>query len=265
MEIAFAILKAALVMGGIGLLFGVVLGIAAKVFHVDKDERIGMILQVLPCANCGGCGYAECSAYAEAVVKGNAKAGGCPVGGEECTKKVADIMGVETEAFVKRVARVRCVGNCENAPVKYDYKGVESCLAAARVAGGPKNCEFGCFGVGSCAKVCPVGAISVKNGVAFVNETICIACGKCVGVCPKRIIELVPADSEYYVSCSSKAKGAAVTKVCSVGCIGCGLCAKVCENEAISIEDNLAKIDPEKCVNCGLCSEKCPRKVIVKY
>lgn len=265
MEMFIAIVKAALAMGGIGLLFGVVLGIASKVFHVDKDERVGMILQVLPCANCGGCGFAGCSAYAEAVVKGDAPANGCSVGGEECSKKVADIMGVETGSYVKKVARVRCAGNCEQAPVKYEYKGLKNCYAAMRVAGGPKNCEYGCLGIGSCAQVCPVEAISVKNGVAFVDETKCIACGLCVNTCPKHIIELVPATSEYYVACRNKSKGAAVTKVCSIGCIGCGMCVKVCENDAITIEDNLAKIDPAKCVNCGLCSDKCPRKVIVKY
>ncbi len=259
------ILKAVAVMGGIGALLGIILGIAAKVFHVDKDERVGMILQVLPCANCGGCGYAGCSAYAEAVVKGNAVAGGCPVGGNEVSQKVADIMGTTAISCEKKVARVRCVGNCTQAPLKYEYKGLKNCLAAARVAGGPKNCTYGCFGIGSCADVCPQGAISVKNGVAFVNETKCIGCGLCVKTCPKSIIELVPPESEYYVACSSKDKGNVVTKICSVGCIGCGICVKACENEAITVEDFKAKINPEKCINCGLCSEKCPRNVIIKY
>lgn len=259
------LLFAALALGGMGLIFGIILGIASKVFHVDKDERVGMILQVLPCANCGGCGFAGCSAYAEAVVKGTAQPGGCSVGGPDCTKKVADIMGVEAETSGRKVARVRCLGNCENAPVKYDYVGVDSCFAAARVASGPKNCTYGCFGIGTCTQVCPVGAISVKNGVAFVNETICISCSKCVNACPRGIIELVPADSEYYVSCASKAKGVEVTKSCGVGCIGCKMCEKVCENGAITVEDNLAKIDYSKCTSCGLCSEKCPRKIIKKY
>ena len=260
-----AILKAALVMGIIGLLFGIILGIAAKVFHVEKDERIGMILQVLPCANCGGCGFAGCSAYAEAVVKGAAPVGGCPVGGAQCAEQMADIMGVKGISVEKKVARVRCVGNCNVAPVKYDYIGIDSCFAAAKIAGGPKNCTYGCFGIGTCTQVCPTGAISVKNGVAFVNETKCIGCSKCVNACPRKIIELVPEGSEYFVACSSEAKGPEVMKVCEAGCIGCKLCVKVCENEAVTVENNIAKIDPEKCVGCGLCSEKCPRKVIVKY
>lgn len=260
-----AMLISAAVLGGMGAIFGIILGIAAKVFHVDKDERIGMILQVLPCANCGGCGYAGCSAYAEAVVKGNTGVGCCTVGGDECSKKVADIMGVGHTSSEKMVARVKCIGNCTNAPAKYDYIGIDSCLAAARVAGGPKNCTYGCYGIGSCAQVCPTKAITVKNGVAFVNENLCIACKKCISVCPKGVIELVPAKSEYTVSCSSKDKGAEVTRVCGVGCIGCKMCVKACPNEAISVEDSLAKIDYTKCVNCGLCSEKCPRKVIEKY
>ncbi len=259
------ILKAALVMGGIGILLGVILGIASKVFHVEKDERVGMILQVLPCANCGGCGYAGCSAYAEAVVKGNAVAGACPVGGSEVSQKVADIMGVEAPNCEKKVARIRCAGTCTQAPLKYEYKGLKSCLAAARVAGGPKNCTYGCFGIGTCADVCPNEAISIKNGVAFVNETKCIGCGVCTQVCPRGIIELVPPHSEYYVACSSTEKGNVVNKICSIGCIGCGICAKACPNEAITVEDFRAKIDPKKCTSCGLCSEKCPKNVIIKY
>lgn len=260
-----AILIAAAVLGGMGLFFGILLGIAAKVFHVDTDERVGMILQVLPCANCGGCGYAGCSAYAQAVVDGKAKPGDCSVGGEDCSKKVANIMGVESGTFEKKVARVKCSGTCTDAPVKYDYIGVDSCLAASRVAGGPKICNYGCLGEGSCAKVCPVGAISVKNGVAFVDETKCISCGKCVNTCPRKLIELVPAKSEYFVSCNSKDKGVIVTKACGVGCIGCKMCVKACESEAIEVEDNLAKIDTTKCIGCGMCSEKCPRKIIKKY
>ncbi|MBQ3053834.1 MAG: Fe-S cluster domain-containing protein [Clostridia bacterium] len=260
-----AILLAALVLGGMGVLFGIILGIASKVFHVDKDERVGMILQVLPCANCGGCGYAGCSAYAEAVVKGTASPSGCIVGGETCVSKVADIMGVQATTKEKKVARVKCGGNCFEAPAKYEYIGVQSCVSAARIAGGPKNCEYGCFGLGSCAKVCPADAISMSNGIAYVIESKCVACGLCVSTCPRRIIELVPASKEYTVVCNSKAKGAKVTKVCDVGCIGCKMCEKACPNGAITVEDNRAKIDYTKCTNCGLCSEKCPRKIIKKF
>ncbi len=258
------ILIAALVLGGMGLLFGVILGIASKVFRVDKDERIGMILQVLPCANCGGCGYAGCSAYAEAVVKGTATPGGCPVGGAETSEKVSEIMGT-TATFEKKVARIKCVGNCDVAPPKYKYTGLSSCTAALKVASGPKNCTYGCLGIGSCADVCPMDAISIKNGVAFVNENKCIGCGKCVEVCPRRVVEIVPASSEYMVACRSKDKGPAVKEVCEAGCIGCGICSKVCESQAITVEDFLAKIDPKKCTGCGLCSEKCPKKIIQKY
>ncbi|MDP4118625.1 MAG: RnfABCDGE type electron transport complex subunit B [Bacillota bacterium] len=258
------ILVAALVIGGMGLVFGIILGIASKIFRADKDERLGLILQVLPCANCGGCGYAGCSSYAQAIINGDAKSNECIVGGTKCSTKISSIMG-SNDHFEKKVARVKCAGNCDVSPVKYDYVGIDNCSAALKIASGPKNCTYGCLGVGSCVKVCPQNAISINNGVAFVKESLCIGCGKCVNICPRKLIELIPAKNDYTVTCSSESKSSEVTKVCEIGCIGCRMCVKVCEYGAITIEDNLAKIDPEKCVNCGLCSEKCPRKIIKKF
>ena len=70
-----------LIIGGMGLLFGALLGIASKVFAVKVDERVPKILDVLPGANCGGCGFAGCADYANALVRGGVKANMCPVGG----------------------------------------------------------------------------------------------------------------------------------------------------------------------------------------
>ncbi len=252
-----------LVIALLGLILGLFLGISAKKLAVEVDPREEQILEALPGANCGGCGYAGCGACASAILKGEASVNQCPVGGEEVSGKIAAIMGVEASDSVKMRAFVKCSGNCDKANTDYKYTGVEDCMMAGFVpGGGPKSCSYGCLGFGSCVKACPFDAIHVVDGIAVVDKEACKACGKCVEACPKHLIELVPYDSKYAVGCSSKDKGPDAMKVCSVSCIGCGLCKKNCPNEAIEIENFLAKIDYDKCINCGTCKEKCPKKAI---
>lgn len=256
------IIAAVLTLSVLGLFFGVLLAISSKVFAVEQDERIPMITECLPGANCGACGYAGCSNLASAIAEGKAPINACVVGGNESMEKIAEIMGKEKTEAVKQVAYVRCRGG-NNASKKFNYQGLEDCNAALRVANGPLDCTFGCIGLGTCAKTCPYGAITIENGVAFVHDEICVGCGQCVAKCPRNIISIVSADQKYYVGCNSKAKGAEVRKVCNAGCIGCMLCVKNCPYEAISVVDNLARIDYSKCQNCGKCAEVCPRKIII--
>ena len=258
-----SILAAVLTLTVLGLLFGLLLAVGSKIFAVEQDERIPMVQECLPGANCGGCGYAGCANLAEAIVNGEAAVNTCPVGGAEVAQKIAEIMGVEAGETIKMTAYVRCSGG-NNASRKYDYVGAIDCLAAMKVAGGPLECTFGCLGYGSCAKVCPNDAISIVDGKAVVNSDACIACGKCVGACPRNIIAIVPANNKTHVACVSKAKGGEVRKICQVGCIGCGICVKNCPHEAITVVDNVARIDYSKCQDCGKCAEVCPRKIITK-
>ena len=257
------IIAAVLTLTVLGLLFGLLLAVGSKIFAVEQDERIPQVQECLPGANCGGCGYAGCANLAEAIVNGEAAVNTCPVGGAETAQKIAEIMGVEAGETVKMTAYVRCSGG-NNASRKYDYVGAIDCLAALKVAGGPLECNFGCLGYGSCAKVCPNDAISIVDGKAVVNSDACIACGKCVGACPRNIIAIVPANNKTHVACVSKAKGGEVRKICQVGCIGCGICVKNCPHEAITVVDNVARIDYSKCQDCGKCAEVCPRKIITK-
>lgn len=258
------ILVACLVVGITGLIIGVLLGFAGKAFAVEVNEKEIQVREVLPGSNCGGCGYAGCDAMAEAIAKGDAPANGCPVGGPAVAEKVAAIMGTEVST-TKYVAYVKCSGDCEAAPVKYEYSGNMSCKEAVYVTGGgPKKCSYGCMGFGSCVAVCDFGAISIVNGIAVVDKEKCVSCGKCIKECPKKLIELVPYKSKVHVACSSKDKGVVVKQSCANGCIGCKLCEKNCKFEAIHVEDNVAHIDYDKCINCGLCAMKCPTKVIQK-
>ena len=257
------IIISVVVLSLLGLFLGLFLGISAKRLAIKSDPREEKVLEALPGANCGGCGYAGCAAMAAAIVKGNAPVNGCPVGGDEVGNKVAAIMGVTVEESVRMRAFVKCNGDCENASLDYNYSGVEDCGMVKFVPGaGAKSCDYGCLGYGSCVKACPFDAIHIVNGVAVVDKDACKACGKCVAVCPNHLIELIPYDSQYAVSCSSLDKGADAMKKCKVSCIGCGLCKKNCGAEAIEVENNLAHIDYEKCQNCGTCAQKCPKKSI---
>lgn len=259
-----AIIIAALVVGLVGIILGFFLGISGEKFKVEVDPREDAILEVLPGNNCGGCGYAGCSGLASAIVKGEAPVGQCPVGGEPVAAKVSEIMGVEAEAGDKKVAFVKCAGTCDKANVDYEYSGIKDCTAMAFVpGGGPKSCNFGCLGYGTCVTACPFDAIHVVNGVAEVNPLACKACGKCVSACPKNLIELVPYDVAHIVKCSSKDMGKDVMKACSVGCIGCHLCEKNCPSDAVHVIDNVAYIEQDKCTGCGICAQKCPKKIIL--
>ncbi|MBQ2615015.1 MAG: Fe-S cluster domain-containing protein [Clostridia bacterium] len=251
-----------LIIGGMGLLFGLLLGIASKIFAVETDERIPQITEILPGANCGGCGFAGCNAYATAVVEGGAAPNLCPVGGNTAALKIAGILGVEAQEVEPKVARVLCNGNPERAVAKYLFDGAKDCHSVARLGGGDKMCSYGCLGFGSCMTVCPADAISIDTGVAVIDPEKCGGCGACVQECPKNVIQIFPAKSKYFVTCNSNDKGKQTRQNCQVGCIGCGICVKNCPKEAISMENNLAVIDAEKCVNCGICAKKCPQHAI---
>ena len=259
-----SILLPALAIGAVGLVLGALLFAASRLFHVEVDERIEKITGCLSGANCGGCGYAGCSAYAGAIVNDGAPIDRCSAGGQAAVDAIAEIMGVEATAVEPVRAVVMCSGTGSVAPDSYDYYGIADCLAASKLqGGGHKECSYGCLGYGKCIDACSEGGISIVDGVASIDGSACIGCGSCKTVCPKHIIELVPKRCKVYVKCKSCDKGPAMKNKCSVGCIGCKLCEKACPAGAITVTNFLASIDYDKCTQCGLCAEKCPRHIIV--
>ncbi len=257
------ILSAVAILGLLGAVLGLLLAFASRVFAVKTDERLESILEALPGANCGGCGFAGCSAYASAILDGTAGPSSCCVGGGETAAKLAKIMGVELGQNLRLTALVKCSGGTR-ALKKYQYQGLDNCLAAMKTGGGPNECQYGCLGLGSCVKVCQFGALFINEyGVAQVNHEKCTGCLRCVKACPKGIIAAVPYYADCNVICSSKERGGILRKICEIGCLGCHICEKTCKFDAIHVVDNLATIDYDKCTGCGDCAEKCPRHLIV--
>lgn len=255
------ILYAVAVLAVMGGVFGAVLAIASKVFAVKTDERLPKLTDALPGANCGGCGFAGCQAYAQAVIDGRAKIGLCAAGGAAAAKQMSEIMGVEAVEVEKKVAMVKCRG--QNHLQKGIYEGISDCRSAMFVGGdGPSACPNGCLGFGTCMQVCKFDAIHVVNGAARVDADKCTGCMQCVETCPRKVIIPVTYNTDIVVACSNQERGANTRKVCDIGCVGCHLCEKICEYDAIHVVNNLATVDYSKCVSCGSCAAVCPRHLI---
>ncbi|MBQ4286031.1 MAG: RnfABCDGE type electron transport complex subunit B [Bacteroidales bacterium] len=256
------------IIAGLGLVLAVILWLIAEKFKVVEDPRIDEVEKAMPGANCGGCGFAGCRAFADSAVKApNLDNHYCPVGGNDVMQKVAAILGHEIKAKAPMVAVVRCNGTCEARPTVNDYDGAASCKVKAALYSGDTGCRYGCLGCGDCVAACQFGALSMDpaTGLPVVDEEKCTACGACVKACPKAIIELRakgPRGMRLFVSCVNKDRGPAVKKACASACIGCGICFKTCTHDAIVFENNVAYIDYTKCKLCRECEAMCPTDAI---
>jgi len=252
------------VLGGLGLGFGLLLAFAAAKLRTNEDPRLETVRDLLPGANCGGCGCAGCGAFAEDLFTGKANVAACPVGGSELTNKLAEIIGTEAPVLIKKTAFIKCIGNAEKSRFHYIYRGVDGCLASSKLsAGGQKACTFGCLGGGDCVRACVFDAIHIVDGIAVVDPNNCTNCGVCITKCPRKLIEPVDATKTVRIGCNAQDGNKFVRESCTIGCIGCKLCVRKCTFDAIEITGQLAKINYEKCTNCGVCIIKCPRKVIM--
>ena len=252
----------ALILLVLAMLFAIALAYLGKKLAVSRDERIDQVRDCLSGANCGACGYAGCDGFATALVEVKAELSSCNATSKEKKEEIAEILGLTDTGEATKV--VVCCHGGQDAKDKYDYVGYGDCRSMELLAGGRKQCAWGCLGTGSCVDACQHHAVTVKQkGYSEVSLSKCISCGKCISVCPKKIIKRIPASATYYVACSNHQKGKEVRELCTKGCIACGICVKQCEVGAITIVDNLATIDYTKCINCGKCAAKCPQRCIV--
>ena len=264
------VISTVITLSSIGLVAAVILFIVAQKFKVFEDPRIDEVEEVLPAANCGGCGFAGCRNFAEAIVKADDFGDlFCPVGGNEVMSTAAKILGRDAVEKDPLVAVVRCAGDCEVRPRTNVFDGASTCSISSALYGGDTGCHYGCLGLGDCERACTFDAIHI-NPETLLPEVIddkCTACGACVTACPKDIIELRKKnkkDRKIFVSCVNKDKGALAKKSCSVACIGCNKCFKVCPYEAITMENNLAFIHSDKCKLCRKCVVECPTNAILE-
>lgn len=263
------ILTSAVILGVIGLVAAVALFFAAKKFYVKEDPRVAEIEELLPGANCGGCGLSGCHAFAVACCEKNSLDGLNCVGlDNDMMKEVASALGAKAPSSVKRVAYVKCSGTCDLRRDTSVYDGVRTCAAEAALYQGESDCVFGCLGCGDCVAACPFWAIDIRPGETLpeVDFSKCVGCGRCVEACPRGVIELdvrKVTRPAIWVACNNRNKGAAAMKDCDVSCIGCGKCERTCTHSAVKVKDFLAHVDQRKCVGCGDCVSQCPRHTIV--
>lgn len=254
-------------LAGLGLLFGLVLGVAGKRLKVETSPVVEKIIEALPGTNCGACGYPGCAGLAEAIAAGTAQPAACS-GGAQVESQICEILGVEPqEAREPLVARILCQGSTEKAASLYRYEGIPSCDLAATHFLGSKKCAHGCFGLGTCVQSCPFSALCMGgDGLPEVDLERCTGCGVCVSACPQDIIVLERITQAVFVGCSNTGPARDSRSVCSVSCIKCRICEKGCPFGAVRVQESgsgsIARIDTELCTNCGWCADHCPTKAI---
>lgn len=243
----------------LGLVCSIILAAASRAFHVQEDPRVEAIADILPGANCGGCGFAGCSAYAAAVINDvTVPANRCCVGGSATADKVAELSGKVAASNEPMRSFRRCSRPEGNVKHSYHYEGFKSCHAVSLLEEGHDACRFSCVGFGDCVRACPFEAMHIEDGVVHINEDKCTNCGICVQTCPRHVLELVPRRARVMVVCASRDKLKDVMAVCEAGCISCLKCAKKCPAGAVSLKEGRVHIDHAKCIEYGAeCNEAC--------
>jgi len=252
-----------LILGLIAFIIGISLNFIANKFKIEESEDVESVLGILPMANCGGCGYPNCEAYAKAIVNDKEEINKCSVGGVEVLTSLGKYLNIQTE--YKDAVKYAIVGcNGKKAKEKYEYEGIKTCASESMIQGqGHLVCTYGCLGHGDCKVSCEFGAIKIEEGVAVINKDKCVACGKCIETCPKQLIKMIDSNTKIKLLCNNEKKGREVKLACQDGCIGCMICKKVCEFGAVTFENNLPIFDNDKCTYCKKCIEKCPSKCLI--
>lgn len=259
------ILTAVAILGGVGLVFGILIAVANRRLRVDEDPRIDAVVGMLPGANCGACGEPGCRAFAEKLVGGAKQPAGCNVATPDVRAQIATYLGVDAGHAEKVVARMLCAGGRHVAVQQAEYRGLGTCAAAAAVAGGGKGCAWGCLGLADCVRACTFGAMRMSDdGIPLVDLEKCTACGDCVAACPKELLSLLPVDRRLLVQCRSLIAGDDALAACRVACTACGKCAMDAAPGLISVASGVAVIDYDlNALADARAAERCPTGAIV--
>ena len=223
------------------------------------------ILATLPGLDCGACGFTcGCRGYAQSLVRGNTDLSLCPAGGQTLHLRLGEIMADWEAQSRTMVAVISCLGNPSKSRSRFRYQGYASCRSASMLYGGPKECLYGCLGLGDCIRACPYGALTHgKDGFPRVEFSRCQGCGRCVSVCPKEVIRLVPRSQQILLSCLNQGKHEGLPGRCQSGCTSCAACLQSCPYGAIGWDGSLPKIDYSRCRSCSICVFKCPTKTFL--
>lgn len=253
------------ILGSLALLFGILIAVASKKLRVWEDPRIDTVAGMLPGNNCGACGQAGCRAFAEHVVAGAIQPSQCTVMDTGGVTAVASYLGVDAGAINKRIARVLCGGGSDLAVRHADYRGLQTCAAAAAVAGGGKGCAWACLGLADCERACSFNAIFMNGrDLPTVIPSLCTACGDCVDACPKELFTLMPVEQKLIVQCRSLLEGSAADALCAAACNGCGRCAADGAPGLIRMRNGLAVIDySSNALAAPSATRRCPTGAIV--
>ena len=253
------------ILGGVGMVFAIIIALAYAKLRVWEDPRVEAVTAMLPGANCGACGLPGCRGFAEKAVAGEVRPAGCNVLNDDGAAAIAAFLGVEAGAINKKVARLLCAGGTNVSVQQADYRGLETCAASATVAGGGKGCTWGCLGFGDCASVCDFDAILMNEfGLPVVDIAKCTACGDCVDACPKGLFTIMTLDQRLMVQCRSLIEGDAALDECAVACTACGKCVVDAAPGLIHMERGLAVIDYSKnALAAPDATRRCPTGAIV--
>jgi RnfABCDGE-type electron transport complex B subunit len=258
---------AGVTMLGLGCGFAVVLLIASEKLKVEVDPKVEQIHAALPNLDCGACGFAGCSSYAEAILENPELIGQCAPGGQKSTEAIGRILNLQiSDSGAPKRPVIHCRAHTADRTYYAEYEGIPTCIAANALPN-VQACKFGCMGMGDCVRACKFDALHIVDGLSTVDYEKCTGCGACSRTCPRNLIEMVPftRDTVLTVACHSRESGKVTRSMCKVGCIGCGLCAK--QTDLFVVEDNLARLDYEKyqpSEQTQTAKDKCPTKVIIE-
>jgi len=228
--------------------------------RASRGEARRRLRAALPGWDCGACGSPDCSDFADRLKSGLARPAQCEALDRESAERVDALLG--GEGGDASVAVIACAGVHGLTRPRFSYDGLKDCRSAASFYGGDRGCSFACLGYGDCVVTCPVGAISVRDGLARIDPDRCDGCGDCVASCPNGAIRMVRDRNSWYVACNSTETADVKTLTCDAACDACRICERLSGNGEFRVSDNLARAVDVSTGTHDEIAAACPRACI---